>query len=88
VFGLIGSSDQLKEKEVYREASRALGERPTTLLDMRGFLDVVDPTRAREPGAFDRIKFFAIAETRQGNRLRWTFLVRLARHAARARPTT
>jgi hypothetical protein len=88
VFGPIGSSVQLKDTPVYREASRALGERPTTLLDMRGFLDVVDPTRAREPGTDERIKFLAIAETRQGDRLRWTFLVRLARRAVRARPTT
>jgi hypothetical protein len=79
VFGATGSAEYLEDSPLYREAERALGEAPTTLVDLRGLLEVIDPAGGFADGGARRLKLFAAAESPRGKRFRWTVLVRLRR---------
>jgi hypothetical protein len=74
-FGGVGAADSLSETRAYRDAARAFGRPPTTVVNVREVARAIDPTGRSDLGVLDRIAFLASAEA---GRDAWSrFLVQL-----------
>jgi hypothetical protein len=63
-FGGTGAPDSLSETRAYREATRAFGREPTTLVNVRELVRLIDPTGSRDLGPLQQIAFMAATEPR------------------------
>jgi hypothetical protein len=85
-FGFIGSADELSDRPGYRQARRALGRKPTLLVDMRA---LADSESAGDEALLDGpVALAAGSESRHEDGLEMSFLLRLGDQAAPTRDGT